>query len=130
MTLMASISSSRRWRRDPLSMPLVPTGTGPVPATMFLATWGPGGAGVANFTWARPTLKADGSSLPNGDISHFLLREYDVTTGNLVGSPINVGNVTSYSRTGLGAGGHDFTLACVSGYGEGEESHKYRVTVT
>lgn len=130
MTRASSICSSRRQKRETASVPNVPTGTGPVPAAVIVTSAGPNGPGAAQFAWLRPTTKYDGSTLTSGEISHYLLREYDVTTGALVGSPLNVGNVLTYNRTGLGAGSHDFTLACVSAYGEGPESLQYRVAVS
>jgi hypothetical protein len=122
------VSSSRRVKREIDSLPTAPSGTGPVPSAVIVTSAVPGGAGIAVITWPRPTMKADGTTLPAGDISHYVLRRYS-TVGALLATT-NVGNVLTSSPSGLSAGSYDFTVACVSGYGEGEESFKHRVTVS
>lgn len=122
------LCSSRRVKRETSSTPTQPSAQGPVPAVVQITSAAPGAAGVAAFTWLRPTTKADGADLPSGDISHYLLRRY--STAGALQATTNAGNVLAYSATGISAGSYDFTVACVSGYGEGEESFKHRVTVT
>lgn len=87
-----------------------------------------GGAGQSTLTWEAPTTKFDGSSLPGGDITHYLMRRYN-TSGVLQEGPTNVGNVLTYVSSDP-TGSWEYTIACVSSYGEGEESSRWPVTVS
>lgn len=108
--------------------PPPPASSGPAPAAVIVLAATAGGAGQVNYTLEQPTTKADGSSLPGGDIVNYNARRY-TTSGTLLATT-NIGTSLTGTLSGLAAGTYDFTFSCVSGYDEGEESVKYRVTVT
>lgn len=124
--LAAFVASADLKRRIPVPPPL--SAFGPAPATVFVGS-AVGGAAQVVLTWDAVTTKFDGTVLPGGEISHYLVRRYS-TAGVLQGSAIGVGNVVTYTHTQVAAGTWDYTVSCVSSYGEGEESFRYRVTVT
>lgn len=123
--LMVSVSAAALSQRPVAPAPV--TATGPVPATVILYSV-VGASLQATLTWTAPTTKADGSALPGGDITHYLLRRYS-TSGVLQEGPTNVGNVLTYVSSDP-AGTWEYTVACVSAYGEGEESSRWPVTVS
>lgn len=127
-----SLVASRVVRRgDVAGAPPPPGATGPVPASPIVTSAAPGGAGVASLAWTAVTTKEDTSALPSGEVSHYNVRRYNsVANGGALQATTNVGNVTSASPSGISAGTYDFTVSCVSTYGEGEESLKYAITVS
>lgn len=109
-------------------------GTGPVPAAPIVTVTA-GGVGQASITWELPPIKADGSTLPGGDILRCWVYE-GTTSGQqrFDGSYVQRLSVTAptvtRTITGLSVGTHYLTVSCESTYGEGEVSFEYPVTVT
>ena len=97
------------------------------PGQVALVSVLPGLIGIAVVTWLRPLLKADGSVLPLGDVTGYVIRRY--STGGALASTSNAGAVLTLQLTGIPSGAWDFTVAAVSATGEGAESAKGRVTV-
>jgi hypothetical protein len=63
-------------------------------------------AGTANLSWVAPTTYTDGTPLTN--LAGYKVY-YGTSPGNY-GAPVNVGNQTNYTATGLGGGSYYFAV--------------------
>lgn len=70
-------------------------------------------AGDATLTWTPPTTHMDGTPLT--DLAGY--RVYYGTSSGSYGTPIDVGNRTEYTFTGLGPGTYYFTISAFDASG-------------
>jgi len=82
-------------------------------------------AGMATLNWSAPSTNSNGSAL--SAIGGYYV--YHGTSSANYSDKIPVGNVTSYTYTGLAAGKHYFAVSAYNDAGEGPKSSEGSKTI-